>query len=81
LLTFSSPGELIFEDKPLALNIQFLYVQNGGHLWLGSADCPFKAKVNITLYGLTQNPKTDPPLPNANKARFLSPLLFLATNR
>lgn len=42
-------------------------MHDGGHLWIGSKDCPIRSKVTITLFGLTQSPKSNPPLLNANK--------------
>lgn len=59
------PGELIFEDKPLTLNVRYLLVQTGGHLWIGSPDCPYRSDLIITLWG--QKAISPISLPNANK--------------
>eukprot|EP01124_Arcella_intermedia_P021841 TRINITY_DN3119_c0_g1_i1.p1 TRINITY_DN3119_c0_g1~~TRINITY_DN3119_c0_g1_i1.p1 ORF type:complete len:1227 (-),score=287.50 TRINITY_DN3119_c0_g1_i1:44-3724(-) len=62
-------GEFIVADVDMNIDAYGIWIFNGGHLWLGSeeAGCQLTKKITITLFGLTQNPKTDPPLSGANK--------------
>jgi len=47
-------GDLIFEDKDLSLDTQFIVVQSGGRLFIGSDGCPFRSNLTITLFGQKQ---------------------------
>eukprot|EP01125_Pyxidicula_operculata_P001994 TRINITY_DN11974_c0_g1_i1.p1 TRINITY_DN11974_c0_g1~~TRINITY_DN11974_c0_g1_i1.p1 ORF type:complete len:1221 (-),score=309.90 TRINITY_DN11974_c0_g1_i1:103-3765(-) len=60
-------GELVFANVDLELKVRYIWVYEGGHLWIGSEECEITAKVTVSLYGNTQTPKTDPPLQNSNK--------------
>jgi len=59
-------GELVFSNAAdLNVDAYFIYVRDGGQLWIGSADCPITSKVTITLFGTPQ--ASDPPLEQASK--------------
>eukprot|EP00029_Vermamoeba_vermiformis_P008039 TRINITY_DN3653_c0_g1_i1.p1 TRINITY_DN3653_c0_g1~~TRINITY_DN3653_c0_g1_i1.p1 ORF type:complete len:1168 (-),score=259.25 TRINITY_DN3653_c0_g1_i1:226-3597(-) len=44
-------GDLIFDERNLTLDAHFIYLMNGGHLWIGSEDCNYISTSTVTLHG------------------------------
>jgi cell migration-inducing and hyaluronan-binding protein len=50
-ITVMSGAALIFANKDLTLQTNWIHVQAGGSLIIGTAECPYTARANITLLG------------------------------
>ncbi|KAL9656304.1 hypothetical protein ABK040_007917 [Willaertia magna] len=50
-ITIKNGGALIFDDKNLNLDLDYILVESGGEFIMGSDSCPIQNKIIITFYG------------------------------
>ncbi len=73
-------GELIFKDTPLNLNVNFIRIEPGGKLLMGSSTCRLSSKIIVTFFGDYANTTSDLGLNPSDNAKLGSKGLAATTN-